>query len=189
MMLQDPRRYVVDGCQRGILDGLFSSSKPHFSMDQVVQFKKNFMNLYRGRGGKIKTPNPTIIDGVPDIADAIQKTFRAARNRVHTRMDVTQPSTEPNYRILPAYRYGGSTGDEEDDPSMVTSDHESGTRRSKTSEDAEEVENGSNSDSEGCSKKIARSSICPSRLNRDCFSNVSLCMSASEHGPGGNKKR
>ena len=99
-----------------------------------------------------------------------------------TRMDVTQPSTEPNYRILPAYRYGGSTGDEEDDPSMVTSDHESGTRRSKTSEDAE-VENGSNWDSEGCSKKIARSSICPSRLNRHCFSNVSLCMSASEHGP------
>lgn len=55
-------------------------------------------------------------------------------------------------------------GDEEDGPSMVTSVHKSGTRRSKTNEDAED-KNGSNSDSEGCSKKIARSSVCPSRLN------------------------
>ena len=49
---------------------------PRFSTDQIEQFKKNFMNfmnLYRGHGDKIERPNPSIIDGIPDTADAIQK--------------------------------------------------------------------------------------------------------------------
>ena len=32
--------------------------RPAVSADQVEQFKKNFMNLYRGHGGKIENANP-----------------------------------------------------------------------------------------------------------------------------------
>ena len=62
--------------------------RPAVSADQVEQFKKNFMNLYRGHGGKIDNPNPPVISGVPDTADAIQKTFQAAGNQVQLRPQI-----------------------------------------------------------------------------------------------------
>lgn len=40
-------------------------------------------------------------------------------------------------------------GEEDDDLSIVTSDHESEARRSQTGEDAEEIDNGSDLESEG----------------------------------------
>ena len=62
--------------------------RPAVTADQVEQFKKNFMNLYRGHGGKIDNPNPPIISGVPDTAEAIQKTFQAAGNQVQLRPQI-----------------------------------------------------------------------------------------------------
>ena len=62
--------------------------RPPVSMDQLEAFKKNFMNLYRGHGGQIENTNPPIIHGVPDTADAIQKTFQAAGNQVQLRPQI-----------------------------------------------------------------------------------------------------
>ena len=62
--------------------------RPPVSMDQVEAFKKNFINLYRGHGGDVKNTDPPIIHGVPDTADAIQKTFQAAGNQVQLRPQI-----------------------------------------------------------------------------------------------------
>ena len=62
--------------------------RPPVSMDQLEAFKKNFMNLYRGHGGQIENTNPPVIHGVPDTADAIQKTFQAAGNQVQLRPQI-----------------------------------------------------------------------------------------------------
>lgn len=42
-------------------------------MDQVEQFRKNFISLYHGHGRKIERPNQSTINGVADTADAILK--------------------------------------------------------------------------------------------------------------------
>ena len=55
------------------------------SSDQVEAFKKNFISLYRGHGGRVENPNPPVIGGVADTAEAIHKTFLAAGNQVQMR--------------------------------------------------------------------------------------------------------
>lgn len=62
--------------------------RPPVSMDQVEAFKKNFINLYRGHGGSVENTSPPIIHGVPDTADAIQKTFQAAGNQMKLRPQI-----------------------------------------------------------------------------------------------------
>ncbi|KAK4692655.1 eukaryotic translation initiation factor 2C, partial [Lecanoromycetidae sp. Uapishka_2] len=55
------------------------------SRDQIEAFKKNFITLYRGHGGKVENTDPPIIGGVPDDAEAINTTFQAAGNQVKAR--------------------------------------------------------------------------------------------------------
>ena len=55
------------------------------SLDQVEAFKKNFMALYKGHGGRVENSNPPVVGGVADIAEALNKTFQAAGNQVQMR--------------------------------------------------------------------------------------------------------
>lgn len=53
--------------------------------DQVSVFIQNFIKLYRGHGGRVENVSPEIINGVPDVAKAIETTFQAAGNQVQMR--------------------------------------------------------------------------------------------------------
>jgi len=55
------------------------------SKEQVETFKKNFISLYRGHGGKVDNPDPPIVGGYADDAEAINATFTAAGNQVKIR--------------------------------------------------------------------------------------------------------
>ena len=66
----------------------------------------------------------------------IQQSSQSAL-KLNNRPNITQ------YEDVSNEREDESMGDEEDDSNMVTSDHESETRRSQTGEDAEEIDNGS----------------------------------------------
>ncbi|MCJ1277895.1 hypothetical protein MMC21_005709 [Puttea exsequens] len=78
--------------------------RPPVTPDQVNNFLKNYMQLYRTHGGKIENPNPPVIRGVPDIAEAINQTFHAAGNQMKLRPQIlliilTNKSTENYQRI------------------------------------------------------------------------------------------
>lgn len=53
--------------------------------EQIEAFKKNFIALYRGHGGKVENTDPPIIGGYADDAEAINQTFQAAGNQVKSR--------------------------------------------------------------------------------------------------------
>ncbi len=53
--------------------------------EQVDNFKKNFIQLYRGHGGRVENINPPVISGHADDAEAINATFMAAGNQSKSR--------------------------------------------------------------------------------------------------------
>ena len=56
--------------------------------EQVNAFKKNFIQLYRGHGGKVENINPAIVGGIADDAEAVNQTFLAAGNQTKLRPQI-----------------------------------------------------------------------------------------------------
>jgi eukaryotic translation initiation factor 2C len=55
------------------------------SLAEVETFKKNFLSLYKGHGGRVENPNPPVVSGIPDIANALYQTFQNAGNQTQMR--------------------------------------------------------------------------------------------------------
>lgn len=64
---------------------LANHGRPPVTMAQVETFKNTFLNLYRGHGGIVENPTPTITGGVLDDALAVETGFKAAGNQSNMR--------------------------------------------------------------------------------------------------------
>ena len=69
----------------GIVVLMPQDRRPPVTKDQVEQFKKNFLNLYRGHGGIVENQNPPIVGGIVDDAADIEAAFLAAGNAAKLR--------------------------------------------------------------------------------------------------------
>ena len=69
----------------GIVVLMPQDRRPAVTIEQVEAFKKNFINLYRGHGGRVENVNPPIVGEVADDAKAIEKVFLDAGNQVKMR--------------------------------------------------------------------------------------------------------
>lgn len=58
---------------------------PPVSREQVLAFKKSFLELYRGHGGNVVERDPVILAGVADDADAIAQCFQKAGDKAKLR--------------------------------------------------------------------------------------------------------
>ena len=69
----------------GIVVLMPADRRPPVTKDQVEAFKKDFIKLYRGHGGRVENVNPVIVGGIPDDANAIEQGFMRAGNAANMR--------------------------------------------------------------------------------------------------------